>query len=477
MFIFSNLVDRIRQRTPKQMVVAGICTLAVAGSFGLGLAARGSAAAASVRDGSSNSINNGNYHGGAGCLSADECYFDMKENKPGDLQTIYSHFGLNPSDYQRWRTTAKMGKTFKNGDVYVNNQIVMTGANSMGREKFDAQRKPIEIGGKTYYYSATQDAFGSNTDSIDTLVMFDKNGMVETALLTACGNPVWGNKVKPEFGCKALNKTAVSGKKDTYRYTTDAFATKNAKITKVVYDFGDGSGTVTKTNPADAVEHKYTKVGTWTASVTVHVSLPGGQSTTVNCKTTVTVEKEEEKVPAYACEQLIATARDNTNRKFRFSVKASASNGAVLKNADFTLDGNVTVSGVTTKDESGNIYRDYEFNDGKSHKVVAKVNFDIAGSVKSVTCEATVTAGQEPKCTVPGKEHLPPNSPDCVENCPVEGKENLPKNSDECEEETTPPTTPEELPKTGAGSLVGIFASATGAGAAIHRIVLRRRGL
>jgi hypothetical protein len=90
----------------------------------------------------------------------------------------------------------------------------------MGRQKFNSARQPINIGGKTYYYSSTQNSFAAHATSIDTLVMFDANGEVETAIMTACGNFTWGNKVKPEYGCKMLNKAPVAGEKDTYNFTT-----------------------------------------------------------------------------------------------------------------------------------------------------------------------------------------------------------------------------------------------------------------
>lgn len=66
-------------------------------------------------------------------------------------------------------------------------------------------------------------------------------------------------------------------------------------------------------------------------------------------------------------------------------------------------------------------------------------------------------------CTVPGKENLPANSPECVqENCTVPGKENLPKNSPDCV------AAPVELPTTGSEggvtTIVGIVALVTSLG-------------
>lgn len=484
--VFNKILKGIRKLGAKRLVVASAFAVAMVGAAGLGFATKQSSAAAGVRDDGSNPIFSANTNGGIGCLSAKECVLDLKQNQPGDIQTIHNHFGLSPSEYARFESTARWGKTFKNGDVYVDNQVVMSGANSLGRNKFNSARKPITIGGKVYYYSSTQNAFADSTDSIDTLVMFDKNGVVEAAIMAACGNPVWGNKVKPEFECKALNKKEVA--KDTYDFTTTVHVAKGASVNKVVYDFGDGSAPVTETNPAKAVRHKYTKAGTWTAKVTVHYNLPGKQiavPAVTKCLTQVTVTPPP--APFYSCVQVVPAARNDEKTKFRFTVKTSQGNGATLKDADFTVDGSSTVTGVTTKDEAGNIYKEYDFaRDGKDHTVVVKVNFNVAGGVQSKTCEAKVTSGKTPNCTVPGKEHLPVDSPECKpdeckpgvpvgsaaceEKCDLPGKEHLPKNSPDCGE-----VLPAELPETGMGGVVGLFAGTSVLGAVAHRVISNRR--
>lgn len=75
-------------------------------------------------------------------------------------------------------------------------------------------------------------------------------------------------------------------------------------------------------------------------------------------------------------------------------------------------------------------------------------------------CDTAENKPEEPKeepkdnCPVPGKEHLPKDSPECKEepkeepedNCPIPGKEHLPKDSPECKE--TPPITPVSTPPT-----------------------------
>jgi hypothetical protein len=75
-------------------------------------------------------------------------------------------------------------------------------------------------------------------------------------------------------------------------------------------------------------------------------------------------------------------------------------------------------------------------------------------------------------CPIPGKENFPVGSPECVENCPLPGKTHLPKNSPDCGE-VLPAVT--ELPKTGMGSVAGIFAGTSAIGAIAHRVYMSRR--
>jgi hypothetical protein len=217
--------------------------------------------------------------------------------------------------------------------------------------------------------------------------------------------------------------------------------------------------------------------------------------------------------PSYACAALSVAVRNDEKTEYRFTAKTSQANGATLKDVDFTLD-NVTTTGVTTKDAQGLIYKDYTIaKDGKEHKVVAKVNFNVANGVQSKTCEAKVVSETTPKCEVPGKEMYPPNAPECAW-CEVPGYENLPKDSDKCFERCdvpgyeqypkdspkcaycdvpgfedlpkdspkcvipeTPetPEVPTELPHTGIGSAFGLFAGVTTAGAVAHRFISSRR--
>lgn len=459
-------MEKIRRFTPKQLVVAGVFTVALAGVVAGGVAIKQHTQAASMpRECDSNAILR------CGAITPSEFIGDVRSDNGGtqkDLKTIYadSRVGdLGGEDYDRFKSTARMGKVYKNGDVIVDGQKVMTGANSLGREKFNSHRQPITIGGKTYYYSSTNASFAA--DSIDAMVMFDGDGTVETVILTSCGNPVWGTKVKSGATCEDLQQHKVSGKENTYKFTTNVSKYGHAKITKVEY-FIDGKLWRTETDPAKATpEYTFTKTSTVTVKVTIE--LPGKKTKVIEsakCKRVIEVKVKE---IFYTCKNLVATARDNTNRNFRFTAKTNQSEGVTVTSADFTLDSKTTTTGVTTKDGNGDIYKDYDFTDNVEHTISAKVNFTHEGKTytSKETCVAKVTPEKPPVCEF--NPNLPPNHPDC--NPPAEEcKPGIPVGDARCED------VPQELPKTGPASLVGLFAGTSIAGSAAHRLFLRYRG-
>jgi PKD domain-containing protein len=473
-----NIFARLKRFNTKDVMVISAFLVALTGAAGLGFATKQFTSAAGVRDTGTNPILN---QGSIGCLSVSECVADFKANKPGDIQSIYSNRGLSASEYKRFADTAVKGTAYKDGRLVAHDPVLgnVTVANdiwSMGRNTWAGQREPIHINGKKYYMSPSSSSFVSN--SIDAFIMFDKKGQIEFALLTACGNPVWGKEKTPEYGCKTLNKTAVSGKKDTYSFTTSLNPSVLAKVNKVVYEFGDGT-TKTETSPSKAVTHTYTKPGEYTAKVTVYFNIPGKQvvsSTSVKCTTKVTVKpKEEPKKPVYACSLLMPSVLNDEKTKFRFTVKTSQANGATLKDVDFTVNGTSTVTGVTEKDGQGNIFKEYEFPaDNQERTITVKVKFMVNGQTvvapDNVKCVAKVTPEKTPEC----KPGIPIGHPDCedeVEEC----KPGVPVGHPDCEE--TPPEQPpvEELPSTGMGSVLGIFAGTTAAGAVAHRWFMNRR--
>lgn len=438
-----NIVRRLQNISPKQLLVAGVFTVALAGAIGLGNQVKQNASAATPRSCSPNSVDYQDLNGGCGAMSAQELIADIRTNNPSDLQTTYSHFGLTPDTYDRFAMTARQGIAYQNGDVVVDGQVVMRNAWSIGRSHF-SYSTAYPIGNTTFYKSAHTNVLKSNHDA---MVMFDDEGTAEFFVLNACGNAGNGEKVISKGTCRQLNMDKVEGKNNTYSFTSDIELVGNATLDKVVYIFSDGTREE-RTNPKEAVEHTFKQSGT--ARVEAHIKLPGGKIKIIsgdNCVKSVTV-----KIPFFQCVVLTPTVRNEEETMFRFTVTTSQGNGAELKDVDFMLDGSATTTGVTTKDEDGRIYKEYTFTDDKEHKVKATANFTVDGKVESHTspnCEAKATAKKKPVCPISGKENLPP---------------------EECKE-----TKPEVMPVTGIGNLFGLFAGTSAAGAVAHRVYVKRR--
>jgi hypothetical protein len=627
----------------KRLALAGFCALAIVAGAGLGVAAKQVTSAATGRDCDTNSIDYKNMHGGCGAANPSELIADIKSNSPSDLKNIYAHYGLSSSQYSSFTDHAQMGTVYKDGRVVVGGQTVATDAWSVGRKNFSGRSK-VTISGKTYYTSPTSKAFAGN--SIPAMVMFDKNGKMISAFLTACGNPVTGHPKTPTYSCDDLQQKAVSGKDNTYSFTTKASAGNGAKIAKVVYSFGDGSADVTKTSPSDAVTHTFTK--TATVTVKVYVSVPGKQTVvvqSVKCSKKVTVTPP---APQMTCDQLKltpgkadelgntpytlnanASVKNATINSYTFTfgdqktqtVNTSATNASTTHTyapgsytakvsvkvtangksqdvtsenctasftikvpeckpgvpigspecapASMTCDGLALTSPTSPDDQSGlTAYRltanatatnaiinsyTFTFGDQTPDSVVKStantasvthsykpgtynlkvvVNMTADGKTQDVTsakCAAQITIKDTPHCTVPGKENLPPDSPQCQETCTGPNGQTYPKGSEQCETCTAPggqtypkgsaqcetctsvsgqtypkgssecetctapngqmyqkgakecETQPQvlsattELPNTGPGQVAAIFATASVLGVIAHRVFLRRR--
>jgi hypothetical protein len=411
MSLITSVKNRYARFTPKQFILTGVFMLALAGAVGAGFASKQYSAAATGRDCSPNSINKYDLNGGCGAMTASELVKDINTNKPVDLDTMYPHFGLHASEHSRFIKTVRYGTAYTNGKIVVDGQTVMTDAWSIGRSKF-SYSTPYSFATHTYYKSMHTKVLKQD---LPVMVMFDSNGTVEFAVIKACGNPVNGKKVKSGATCKTLNSTPVSGKKNTYRFNTSTSTFGLAKVTKLQYFYNDGSGDklfATTSSPSTMVEKTFEKSAT--VKVKVTISLPGKQTKVITgtlCEKQIGVVKEEF---LHVCNALIATARDNTNRKFRFTVQTKQSNNVTVDSADFTLDNSVTAKGVTTRDGDRNLYKDYDFDDTVKHTVSVVVNFTADG--KKVTskvgdCVASVTPEKPPVCVHNPK--LSPNHPDC----------------------------------------------------------------
>lgn len=427
------------------LLASGVVVLLVA-VLGIGFEVRPYTYAAAGRDcgdevnGVHNSIaNNPNSGGGCGALTPAEHITDLTTGSPDDQAAVAAHFGLPASEYDNFKNHAVMGTAKQNGEVVDNEgRVVMNNAWSIGRVQFSYGSPYTPLSGVgSFFKSMHTDVLQQD---LPVMLMFDEEGSVQTAILTSCGNPSNGEKVKSGAKCKDLIMTPVEGKKNTYSFTTDATKFGHAQFVKFEYFADEGNGEKllgTGDSPTDAVEATFTKDAT--VKVKITVSVPGNKQRVIvsdHCVKEVKVHKD---VVFHVCKALVATAVDSTNRKFRFTVHTDQSATVKVVSANFILDGSATVKDVTDKDEAGHIFKEYSFTDSKEHTVSAVVNFEVDGkSVQSKeTCEAKVTPEKKP---VPIKVL------------------------------SVKTTTPQPLPETGPAGMIGLFAGVSAAGAAGHHL-------
>lgn len=395
--------------------------------------------------------------------------FRDKYNASAELKALYAHTsfypysagaGLQGDDINRFVSKGKEGKLNKNGDLIVDGVTVAKNSWSLGRESHNSPyRYPITVpGAGTYYYGTTQVSFGEKTTSLPVFVLFNDDGVVEFAAITACGNITWGENQTPTYDCKSLKSTPVEGKQNTYNFITETSEDKGAVVTKVAYNFNDGTPVIENTNKAGkfAQEHTFTKAGSYTVTVSVTVSLPGGATKTFTrewCQT-----KIEVKQPVYKCDAL-AGKLISGNRKYRFELKATAKDGAKLTSVNFDFGDGQKANNIKPPVETGvitmSIDHQYAAELFGKKTITADLAFNLAGENKSQQCKVEIDLKKE-TC-----EDKPKDTPECqppIEYC----KPGIPKDDDRCKE-----ILPKEIVKTGpaeiAATAVGMSAVA-GAG-------------
>ena len=384
-----------------------------------------------------------------------------------DFATIYSAFGLSPSNYTDFAKTAVQGVANRNGNVYIGSDVVGINGQSFGRTQGCHGTGEFSFAG--LWGNTFSKTFASGTQTIGSLIYFNDDGVPIFGVMNVCGNPIRFTPVTPSFSCKALNVTPDNNKVNTYNFTTNApVSGYGVSVAKVVYDFGDGK-TAESTNPSANVSHTYDKPGKYTAKVTVYVNLPGGKSKTIvaagDCVHVV-------EVPSFECTVLnsaILSQDDKTKLVVRFVAQATVSGGAKLTSGDFSFgDGTPDKTGVNP-DAGGltvtwthtytNITGDKDF----SADAAAVLHFmlDGGGTATADTCKAQVTATKTtPEC----KPGIPVGDVRC-NPCPSDSS--LPADSDKC--------VPPHLPNTGAGNTIAIFAAVLIGGFLVYRQLLFRK--
>lgn len=222
-----------------------------------------------------------------GAMSSDDLKTKYAANDR-DLQAIYTHYGISADDIAG-SATAKTGMVNPDGTVVVEGKTVATNMYSVGRT--------VQSGGTAVKITDATTVFegpGRVHSSLSAYVFFNPDGSFKAAIIKVCGNPVKATPVPvPVYKCDSLTSTPVS--RNEFKFTTAATAKDGATIKGYTYTFGDG-----KTETGDvAINHVYEKAGTYTASVTVQVTVDGKTVDAAgDCTVTLTVQPEK----VQACE-------------------------------------------------------------------------------------------------------------------------------------------------------------------------------
>jgi len=211
----------------------------------------------------------------------------------GDLQQIYSYFGISRQDINNGSWT-----TFNSRDF--NSTI-----ESVGRSTYSWQRDPHSIpgtsttvyGSKLYQFDSTAwtKAHGSTYYAVVGKRAVDGQWF---AIMSGCGNPAYIKlpppPPKPAALCSGLTIAPISRTK--FSFSAKAAVSNGATISGYAYTIKNSAGTpvYTKTQPSTAttnsITYDFTKDGKYTATVVVLTSV--GQQTAPACQKPLTVSPE-----------------------------------------------------------------------------------------------------------------------------------------------------------------------------------------
>lgn len=82
----------------------------------------------------------------------------------------------------------------------------------------------------------------------------------------------------PSYACTALRAAPLNSKGNAYAFRANVSTANGATLQKLIYSFGDGTASVTRTSASASASHTYTKAGTFTVSVRSYFTLPSGQT-------------------------------------------------------------------------------------------------------------------------------------------------------------------------------------------------------
>jgi hypothetical protein len=375
-----------------------------------------------------------------------------------ELQTIYSHFTApNAFNVNTFKSSGVHVTMYKaTGETKLDDgTVVATNTNSLGRENHGANRKPISIGNKTYYYSPIKDSFASS--SLDGYAVINDDHSMALAIMMACGNPGWGTS--PGYKCQMLKQTKVND--TTYKYVATPFTKNGATVSKIVYDFGDGKSTTVTTNFGQEVTHVYAP-GKYTARSTVYFMVNGKEKSDTRQECTKPVDVPQPPKPVFYCTQLLAKQVTGSRTKFTFTATGHVENGAVLQSGTFKFDDGKT---ATANAVGNTVTTTYEYTKVGNHTTTVDLTFNVGKDINDAKCKVVTTTTSEtckdtptkPECqtcentsTKPGCETCA-NTPSLPECQPP--KKDCATNPEMAECKEIPSTGPEEV--VGLGSLTG----------------------
>jgi PKD repeat protein len=266
---------------------------------------------------------------------------------------------------------------------------------------------------------------------------FDVNGQTQSVTSNGCrgefeveAEPM--DPVDPVYTCDVLNIAKTS--RTTFQFTTN-YTVRDTTYLNVTYTISGPNTNDTRVSNAEngGLYYNQNRPGTYT--VTALLKTAAGDNTSAGCAKTFVVEPEP--VPAEAVCRILTADKTaiKTGQTVNFRVYPE-------------YRGNVTVNSTwmdfgddETTDPLNVVNYAHTYTTAGTYTAQAYINFTVDGTdtdnITSTNCRLpiSVTDDDDEKCTVPGKEDLDKDDPNCrpdPEMCDVPGLENLPKNDPRC---------------------------------------------
>lgn len=102
-----------------------------------------------------------------------------------DLHAVYKHFGIMGDAVLNAASHPVIGQVHSDGTVWLNGQLIGTGAMTAGRTNLPGS---TPVAGTGVFERAPSVSFKQS--SLDAYIIFDDKGVAQAAILGACGNPV-----------------------------------------------------------------------------------------------------------------------------------------------------------------------------------------------------------------------------------------------------------------------------------------------